>query len=242
MSDARATAVIAAAGSGQRLGAGGPKAFADLAGRALIEWSLAALDAARSIDAIVIAAPPGHEREAELAAGRAAPRAAVAVITGGATRADSIELALDRVNGELVAIHDAARPLITADLVDRVVGRLAADPDADAAIAASPLADTVKRARAPRGESGRDAALVERTLDRDLLWAAQTPQACRANRLRAAQQRAIEGGWLAEATDEASLIECDGGLVLLEEAGEANLKVTTGADLATAATLIAARS
>lgn len=206
----------------------------------MIEWSLAALAAARAIGAIVIAVPPGCEREGELAAGRAAPGAAIAVIPGGATRADSIGLALARVEDELVAIHDAARPLITAEVFDRVVGRLAADADAAAAIAAAPLADTVKRARVGRS-GGEDATLVERTLDRDLLWAAQTPQAFRVDRLRAAQEAAAADGRLQEATDEASLIELNGGRVLLEETGSVNLKVTTAADLATAGALIASR-
>ncbi len=231
--------MVAAAGSGQRLGAGGPKAFVDLGGRALIEWSLAALDAARSIGAIVIAAPAGFEREAELAAELAAPQAAVVVTPGGATRAASIELALEHVRGDLVAIHDAARPLIGAGLVDRVVGRLEADPDADAAIAAAPLTDTVKRARAVRG-AGAGATVVERTLDRDQLWAAQTPQAFRLGALVAAQRLAATEGRLGEATDEASLVERAGGRVLLEETGAANFKVTTGADLAAATALVTA--
>ena len=232
--------MVAAAGSGQRLGAGGPKAFVDLGGRALIEWSLAALDAARSIGAIVIAAPAGFEREAELAAGLAAPKAAVVVTPGGATRAASIELALDHVRGELVAIHDAARPLITPDVVDRVVGRLEADPEADAAIAAAPLTDTVKRARAARAGEDPEATVIDRTLDRDLLWAAQTPQAFRLAALTRAQRLAAEEDRLGAATDEASLIEQAGGRVLLEATGAANFKVTTGADLAAAEALIAA--
>ncbi len=230
--------MVAAAGSGQRLGAGGPKAFVELGGRALIEWSLAALDSARSIGAIVIAAPAGYEREAELAAGLAAPKAAVVVTPGGATRAASIELALGHVRGELVAIHDAARPLITPDVVDRVVGRLEADHEAEAAIAAAPLTDTVKRARAARG-SDAGADVIAETLDRELLWAAQTPQAFRLEALRAAQRRAAAEDRLAAATDEASLIELAGGRVLLEETGRANFKVTTGADLAAAEALVA---
>jgi len=232
--------VVAAAGSGQRLGAGGPKAFVDLGGRALIEWSLAALDAARSIGAIVIAAPAGFERESELAAGLAAPKAAVVVTPGGATRAASIALALDHVRGDLVVIHDAARPLVTAEVIDRVVGRLTADAEADAAIAAAPLTDTVKRARAARGVDDPAATMIERTLDRDLLWAAQTPQAFRLAALRKAQQLATADGRLGAATDEASLIEQAGGRVLLAETGSANFKVTTGADLAAAEALVGA--
>ena len=143
----------------------------------------------------MIAAPAGYEREAELAAGLAAPKAAVVVTPGGATRAASIELALEHVRGDLVAIHDAARPLITPGVVDRVVGRLAADPEADAAIAAAPLTDTVKRARAARGRRGRGGRPSStETLDRDLLWAAQTPQAFRVAALRDAQRLAAERG------------------------------------------------
>ncbi|HEU4803467.1 MAG TPA: 2-C-methyl-D-erythritol 4-phosphate cytidylyltransferase [Solirubrobacterales bacterium] len=232
--------MVAAAGSGQRLGAGGPKAFVDLAGRALIEWSLEALEEARTIGAIVIAAPAGYEREAELAAGLAAPKAAVVVTPGGATRAASVELALGHVRGDLVAIHDAARPLITPEVVDRVVARLAADPEADAAIAAAPLADTVKSAAAARGGDDPGAGVVERTLDRDRLWGAQTPQAFRVAALLRAQRLAGDQQWLTAATDEATLIEQAGGRVLLEETATANFKVTTGADLAAAAALIAA--
>lgn len=187
----------------------------------------------------MIAAPAGFEREAELAAGLAAPKAAVVVTPGGATRAASIELALDHVRGDLVAIHDAARPLITPGLVDRVLARLAADPEAAAAIAAAPLTDTVKRSRAARGGEAEGADVVAETLDRDLLWAAQTPQAFRLGALRDAQRRAAGEDRLASATDEASLIELAGGRVLLEETGSANFKVTTGADLAAAEALVA---
>ncbi len=212
-----------------------------LGGRPLLEWSLEALHGARSIGPIVIAAPVGHEVEAKRAAGRAAPGAEVVVVGGGANRAASIERALAVVRDGLVAIHDAARPLITADLVDRVVSRLRADREADAAIAATALADTVKRAHDRRG-GGQGATLVERTLDRELLWAAQTPQAFRVAALRAAQELAAAEGRLDAATDEASLIEHAGGRVLLEESTAANLKVTTEADLAVAEALIAARA
>ena len=188
----------------------------------------------------MIAAPAGFEREAELAAGLAAPKAAVVVTPGGATRAASIALALDHVRGDLVVIHDAARPLVRADVVDRVVARLSADAEADAAIAAAPLTDTVKRARAARADDDPAATVIERTLDRGLLWAAQTPQAFRLAALRSAQRLAVADGRLGMATDEASLIELAGGRVLLEETGSANFKVTTGVDLAAAEALVSA--
>jgi len=237
--------VIAAAGSGQRLGAGGPKAFVELGGRTLIEWSLAALDAARTIGAIVIAAPPEHLAEAERAASLAAPGSAVVVTPGGSTRAASIATALEQVRSELVAIHDAARPLITPALVDRVVERLDRDSGADSVIAAAPLTDTIKLARTARdsgsGTAERgDPTTVAETLDRDALWSAETPQAFRLVALERAQRRAADAGELDAATDEAWLIERAGGTVLLEETGAANFKVTTAADLAAAAALIAA--
>jgi len=188
----------------------------------------------------VVAAPAGYEREAELAAGLAAPKASLVVTPGGSTRAASIDLALAHVRGDLVAIHDAARPLITPDIVDRVVRRLASDPDADAAVAAAPIADTVKEARALRAGDDAGPAVVARTLDRDLLWAAQTPQAFRVEALRDAQRQADAAGRLGDATDEATLIERAGGMVLLEETGSANFKVTTGADLTLAEALVSA--
>ena len=218
--------MLAAAGSGQRLGAGGPKALVEVAGRPLISWSLEALGWASSVERIVVAAPPGHEREI---AGLA-PDAEI--VPGGATRAESVGNAMAAVDGELVAIHDAARPLLTAELVDRLTARLAGC-DADCVIAAAPVADTLKEA----GEGGA----VARTLSRDGLWGAQTPQVFRTDALRSAQARARERGELEAATDEAMLIELAGGTVLLEAAGMPNLKVTDAADLAVAEALLGAR-
>jgi 2-C-methyl-D-erythritol 4-phosphate cytidylyltransferase len=217
--------VIAAAGSGQRLGAGGPKALVDVGGRPMIEWSLAALSAAGSVREIVIAAPPGFEAEVErVAAGRAA------VVAGGATRAESVSLALEAVREEVVAIHDAARPLLTAELVDRLVGRLT-ESGAQCVIAAAPVADTLKKA----GEGG----VVEETIDRTDLWGAQTPQVLRVDALRTAQEAARASGHLELATDEAWLIERVGGPVLLEPTGAPNLKVTGPDDVAVAEALLA---
>ncbi len=194
----------------------------------------------------MVAAPAAYVREAELAASLAAPKASVVVTPGGSTRAASIELALEHVQGELVAIHDAARPLITSELVDRIVARLDREREADSVIAAVPLTDTIKLAGARRTSSASapEAAetLVAETLDREALWAAQTPQAFRLKALQAAQRRAADAGELDAATDEAWLIERAGGRVLLEETGAANFKVTTAADLTAASALIGARA
>ncbi len=120
--DALATAVIAAAGSGDRLGAGGPKALVEVGGRPLLAWSLAAIADADRIGSVVVSAPPGHEEEVRAIAGDAS------VVTGGASRSESVALALELVESELVAVHDAARPLATPRLFDAVVVRARGRP------------------------------------------------------------------------------------------------------------------
>lgn len=213
--------MIAAAGSGERLGTGGPKAFVELAGRPLLEWSLQACRDAESIGTIVVAAPPGEE-------GRVG-QDGVEVVPGGATRSDSVAAALERVETELVAIHDAARPLATAELFDAVLGELGAAEQAAGVIAAAPLTDTVKAAG--------DDRVVQRTLDRSRLWGAQTPQAFRTAALR----EAIAAGDPGAATDEAMLVEAAGGVVLLRDPGAPNLKVTTAGDLRVAELVLSDR-
>jgi 2-C-methyl-D-erythritol 4-phosphate cytidylyltransferase len=214
--------VIAAAGSGQRLGAGGPKAFVEVAGRALLDWSLDAFRAASTIDEIVVAAPPG---EVEDVANRG-----VTAVAGGEHRSESVAEALELCGGDLVVVHDAARPLVTPELIDAIVGELAAEPDAAGVIAAAPLSDTVKQA----SEDGQ----VERTLDRSELWAVQTPQAFRADALREAL---ADPDSLAEATDDAMLVERRGGRVRIHSASPENIKVTSPFDLRVAELLLRER-
>jgi 2-C-methyl-D-erythritol 4-phosphate cytidylyltransferase len=230
--------VIAAAGSGQRLGAGGPKAFVPLAGRPLVEWSIAAFRAASPVRSLVVACPPGHVHD--LAGGD------LDVVDGGATRAQSVSNALQAVGTDLVAIHDAARPLITPELIEDVVATLVADSEAAGAIAATPVTDTVKRVDegAKRTLCMPDVhnvrLVVESTLDRGRLWAAQTPQVFRVAALRKAL--AADPERLAEATDEAMMVESVGGKVLIHPSPPENLKVTTPLDLKLAELLLAERS
>lgn len=227
--------MIAAAGSGQRLGAGGPKAFVPLAGRAMVEWSIAACRAAPSVRSIVVACPPGHVHD--LAGGD------LGVVDGGATRAESVSNALEAVGTELVAIHDAARPLVTPDLIEEVVATLVADRDAAGAIAATPVTDTIKQAgRPPFTVSGTEngGQVIESTVDRGSLWAAQTPQVFRVEALREAL--AAEPERLAEATDEAMMVEAVGAKVLIHPSPAENFKVTTPLDLKFAELLLAERA
>jgi 2-C-methyl-D-erythritol 4-phosphate cytidylyltransferase len=219
------TAVIAAAGSGERLGAGGPKAFVPLGGRPMIAWSLDACRECGSVAAIVVAVPAGHAHALQN----------VVTVDGGGTRAESVARALVAVDTELVAIHDAARPLLTPELLDDLVAELVANPDADGIIAAAPVTDTVKKVRVdlPLHSNGKSTRIIRDTLDRSELWAAQTPQVFRTEALREAL-RATDG-----VTDEAMLIEAAGGKVLVHDAGIANLKVTTAVDLRVAELLLA---
>ncbi|HET8814619.1 MAG TPA: 2-C-methyl-D-erythritol 4-phosphate cytidylyltransferase [Solirubrobacterales bacterium] len=227
---------MAAAGSGDRLGAGGPKAFVPLAGRPMIEWSIDALRACDSVRSIVVAAPPGHIGEL---AGHD-----LAVVSGGATRAQSVANALEAVGTGYVAIHDAARPLLTPGLVEALVADLDANPEAAGVIAAAPVTDTIKRVEQTRSESDTSQVLdsslaIEATEDRSRLWAAQTPQAFRAEALREALAAAEKPE---EATDEAMLVERAGGTVLIHPVAEPNLKVTTPLDLRVAELLLADRA
>jgi 2-C-methyl-D-erythritol 4-phosphate cytidylyltransferase len=203
-----------------------------------VAWSLDAIRAAASVTVVVIAAPPGHEEELERLAGAAAGRPDEPgsfhpiVVSGGDTRAASVGHALAEVpaHAPVVAVHDAARPLVTGELIDALVARLGAEPDAAGVIAAAPVPDTLKRV----GEG----AAIERTEDRDGLWAAQTPQVFRADVLRAAHDRDDASA----ATDDAMLVEAEGGRVLVHEVDGPNLKVTTPADLAVADALLRARA
>jgi 2-C-methyl-D-erythritol 4-phosphate cytidylyltransferase len=248
-SRAALTAVIAAAGSGERLGAGGPKAFVPLAGRPLVQWSLAAMRAAESVRSIVVACPPGAKAVSLGGPGQglALGDDDLRLVDGGATRAQSVANALAAVETELVAIHDAARPLLTPELLEGVVATLEADPEAVGAIAATPVTDTIKRVAEALGQETRAAfythegqkaaRVIEATEDRSLLWAAQTPQVFRTVALRAALE--VPEEVRDAATDEAMLIEQAGGRVLIHPAPPGNLKVTTPTDLRLAELLLA---
>jgi 2-C-methyl-D-erythritol 4-phosphate cytidylyltransferase len=199
----------------------------------MVEWSVAAFRAAPSVCSIVVACPPGHVH------GLAGDD--LRLVDGGAARAQSVSNALDAVDTDLVAIHDAARPLVTPDLIEDVVATLEADPDAVAAIAAAPVADTIKRAAVGtsvrfRIDEVQNRTLVDETIDRGRLWAAQTPQVFRVGTLREAL--AGDPQRVAAATDEAMLVEAAGGGVLIHPSSPENLKVTTPHDLRVAELLL----
>jgi 2-C-methyl-D-erythritol 4-phosphate cytidylyltransferase len=215
-----AVALIVAAGLGERLGAGRPKALVELAGRPLLHWSLDILGAVEEIERVVVALPAGIE----------APEGTVGVL-GGAVRSESVLRALEASGaGDPVLVHDAARPLLSIELVKATLAAIGRK-GIDAAIAAAPVTDTIKQAD---GEG-----VVTQTLDRAGLWAVQTPQVFR----RKALERALDVSEevLAEATDDAWLIERAGGRVAIVPATKGNLKVTTVLDLELAELLLARR-
>lgn len=180
----------------------------------MIEWSIEALRAVPAIEDVVIVAPPGMEPDA---------RWGCVWAEGGAHRSLSVRNGLGW-DFDPVVVHDAARPLVTPALFAAVLAGL---EGADAAVAAAPVTDTIKEARAGK---------VLRTLDRSGLWAVQTPQAFRREALDRALDQPDE--ILAAATDDASLVEALGGTVRIVEAPRENLKVTTPLDLALAELLL----
>jgi 2-C-methyl-D-erythritol 4-phosphate cytidylyltransferase len=210
-------AILVAAGSGERLAADRPKAFAALAGRPLLAESLQRLERSDWIDAVVVVAPPGWEEPAILLAEEIVATKVASVVAGAATRAESVLAGLGEVGAEalVVVVHDAARPLLAEDVLERVLAAVA--EGWDGAVPGLPVADTVKRV---------DGQQIVETVDRGDLVVVQTPQAFRADVLRAAFS-----GDLAGATDCASLVERRGGRVRVVEGDRRLLKVTTRDDL-----------
>jgi 2-C-methyl-D-erythritol 4-phosphate cytidylyltransferase len=197
--------VVVAAGRGERYGA--PKQYELLAGRRVLDWSLAAARAVAG--GIVLVVAPGREGDRE---------DVDAVVVGGATRSASVRAGLAAVpaDASIVVVHDAARPAANGGLFDAVVRAVLGG--ADAAVPGVTVVDTVKRV-------GADGVVVE-TLDRDELVAVQTPQAFKADVLRAAH---AGGG---DASDDAALVEAAGGRVVVVPGDPRNIKLTTAADRA----------
>jgi 2-C-methyl-D-erythritol 4-phosphate cytidylyltransferase len=210
-------ALLVAAGAGERLGEERPKAFVKLGELPLLAEPLRRLDESDWIDAIVVAVPADWEEPAILLAEELSASKVVAAVRGGATRAESVRAALAEVPDDalVVLVHDAARPLLSEDVLERVLAPLS--EGWDGVVPGVPIVDTVKTVL---GEA------VTGTLSREKLIAVQTPQAFVASKLREAY-----AGDLAGATDCSSLVEARGGRVKWVEGDLRLLKVTTNADL-----------
>jgi 2-C-methyl-D-erythritol 4-phosphate cytidylyltransferase/2-C-methyl-D-erythritol 2,4-cyclodiphosphate synthase len=239
------TAIIAAGGRGQRLGAAQPKQLLSIGGRPILERSVTAFLAHPSVDAVIVALPqalvddpPPYLRSAAALAlaGSGKP---LRIVAGGDRRQDSVANAFRAADAtsELIVIHDAARPFASADLIARTI---AAAAESGAAVAAVQSRDTVKRAAVASGGAGKPEGaaqaigtaepvpyVVAETLDRSTIYLAQTPQAFRRDVLRAA----LAAGERGAATDEASLAERAGHPVRLVDGEATNIKITTADDL-----------
>ncbi len=215
-------AILVAAGKGWRMGAVS-KPFLTLGGRTVLERALRAVVEPAEVHATVVVVPPDHLDAARTLVA-AFPKVS-AVVPGGEERQDSVAAGLAAATqAEWVVVHDAARPLASADLVRRV---LQAARETGAATAALPARDTVKVVTE---------GVVRQTLDRETIWLTQTPQAFRASLLRAAHDRAAREG--VRATDDAALVEAFGGTVRVAKGEVLNLKVTTPEDLAVAEAVV----
>ena len=217
-------AIVVAAGAGQRLGADKPKAFVHLAGRPMVAHAVDAFRAAESVDTIVVVVPAGLEDEA-----RRVFDPSVVTVIGGATRQESVSAGLDACDEHVrvVAVHDAARPLISAALIDRTVAALV--PPWDAVAPGVAVVDTLKLVDSR--------LMVLRTVDRTGVWAVQTPQVCSRATLERVHARVASPA--DAATDDLSLVERAGGRVRLIEGERSNFKITHADDLAFAAQVLA---
>jgi 2-C-methyl-D-erythritol 4-phosphate cytidylyltransferase len=204
-----------------------PKAFVPLGGKPLLHYSLRALAALEQIGEAIVTVPAGMERRARAEVERAGLDIPVKLVAGGAQRQDSVRnaLGLTSAESEVVVVHDAARPFATSALFSACIE---AAGRADGAIAATAVADTLKRV---------ESCKITATVAREGLWQAQTPQAFKRAALVEAYDRAMRERWAA--TDDAEVIERYGGRVEVIESSATNFKITTPADLEIAEALAA---
>jgi 2-C-methyl-D-erythritol 4-phosphate cytidylyltransferase len=213
-------AVVPAAGSGERLAAGAPKAFVNLCGRPMLEYALGGLRDSGVVDGIVVAVPPNRTDEAKLVFGGDA-----VIVAGGSDRTESVRLALAAVgDAQFVLVHDAARALTPPSLIARVVHALQAGHAA--VIPALPVSDTIKAVDAN--------GVVLGTPERSGLRAVQTPQGFRTEVLRRAYDQAVAGLF----TDDASVVEATGTPVQVVDGDPLAFKITTPTDLLLAQALL----
>lgn len=232
-SSADTSAIIVAGGSGERFGDPRGKQFVELCGLPLASWSLAVYDRAPSVAQIVIVCPPDKaDMMREQVIAPLALTKPIVLAPGGELRQDSVRSGLAAASADLplVAIHDAARPLTEVDLIEAILAYVRSDPQRAGAICAARVTDTLKLVEGSR---------IVSTPDRSFYWAAQTPQVFWRDAIVAAHERAHADGYVA--TDDASVIEREGGRVDVFESPRDNIKVTLPEDLASAAAILSER-
>jgi 2-C-methyl-D-erythritol 4-phosphate cytidylyltransferase len=233
-------AILLAAGQGRRFGASAGKGFTEIHGRPLLSWSLATFAAHPQIESIIVIVPPwaeGIERTRRDLIEPMGLGGRVILASGGDRRQDSSQRGIDALPASIrsnpdtiVLIHDAARPMVSSFLITRCLRALADFPDAAGVLPALPVRETLKKAAD---------AWVERTVDREGLWAAQTPQVFRLGPLRAAQAKAVEQE--IAVTDDASLLEAIGERLRIVPGDIENIKVTYPEDRILVERLLRAR-
>ncbi len=219
----RVTAIIAAGGSGSRLGGEVPKQFLELGGRTILERAVAAFTAHPRVDAVIVALPSG------MTDALGSTHTKLRCVPGGSTRQTSVANAFDAAppDTEIVLVHDAARPFVSGEIISQAIDAAAQH---GAAIVASAVTDTVKQVTMEAG-----ARVIAATIPRESIFLAQTPQAFRRDVLARVLELGAQG---AEGTDEAALAEQAGCTVLLVPGDPRNIKITTQADLAFARGLL----
>ena len=206
------------------------KLTADLDGQPVLAWSIGVFNKCKVIDAIVLVCSSSARAELEKIARTAAPEKLKAVVEGGAHRHLSVAEGLQAVpeSAAMIAVHDAARPLVTCGLIDRC---LEAANNSGAAACARQVSDTLKRIN--------DEGFIIESVDRANLWALETPQIFRADLLRQAYRQVIESGGYV--TDETSAVQAAGAPVVLVQSSEWNGKITYPADLENARLILRGR-
>ncbi|HEV8529787.1 MAG TPA: 2-C-methyl-D-erythritol 4-phosphate cytidylyltransferase [Methylomirabilota bacterium] len=225
----KAVALVPAAGSGTRMGGRQPKQYLLLGGAPLLVHTIRALARCPSIEGAVVAVSEDRIGATQALLRRFRVPRVLAVVAGGEERQDSVRLGLETISSEAawVVVHDAVRPMVTPDLVERV---LAAARIPGAATCGWPVRETVKMVQD---------SVVAKTLPRDGLWLTQTPQAFRRELLREAHDKAVREGF--RGTDDAMLVERLGGRVAMVEGLARNIKITTPEDLKTVRMLLGSR-
>jgi 2-C-methyl-D-erythritol 4-phosphate cytidylyltransferase len=234
VSEPRVVAIVCAGGSGERLGLAGGKQLALVAGRAVLAWTIEALDATEQIDHIVLVCPASRIDEYRAAAiDSVAPSTPVTYAPSGSSRQASVAsgIAASPAGAEILLVHDGARPLVTPEIVAATIAAVENDPLAAGAVVGQPAIDTLKIA---------DGSVITETPDRSKYWAVQTPQTFRAQPLREAYALADADGFVG--TDDAAIVEHAGGRVLLVEGPRDNIKVTVAEDVALVEATLAFRA
>lgn len=221
----KASALIPAAGAGERLGKGINKVFVEVAGKPVLAHTLSVFEACEAVDEVIIVTGEQDIEAAGELVGRFGFAKVKHIVAGGAQRQDSVRNGLARCSRDIIVIHDAARPMVNCEMIDQSIQKA---EEMGACIAAVPVIDTIKSA---------EDDVVRSTVDRSSLYSVQTPQTFRAELIRRAYDQAYADGFYA--TDDAALVEHLGENVAIVQGSYENIKITTPADLETAAARLA---